>query len=65
VVITIRQPTLLFFARYFDHIEKNFQGMLFLVAMFGQLSQKVPHLTSSVVTKHEAFHHIQKQPAAQ
>ena len=37
--------------------------MLYLVAKFGQLSQKIPHLTSSVVTKNEAFHHIQ-QPAA-
>ena len=53
---------ILFFAWYFDHIEHNFPVVLYFGAVFGQFSYKIPHLTSSSVTQHEAFHHIQ-QPA--
>ena len=48
-----------FFAMYFYHIQKNFSGMPYLVAIFGQLSQNIPYLTSSSVTTHGTLHHIQ------
>ena len=48
------------FCRVFWSYGKDFPGMLYLVAIFGQLSQKIPHLTSSIATKHGPFHHIQR-----
>ena len=42
-------------AKVFDHIGDNFPEVLYLIAIFGQ-----PRITSSIKTKHKAFHHIQR-----